>query len=555
MAYQEMLSDNDQKVGRIIATTLRIGSYLILMVLILYYFNILQVDNTVFRKDLVLSSILLFIPTVIIEFFKITKSWVKYVIITSMVIATVFMMYHFIEDTILMAALPLAIASLYLDKRLCIYTICIAFIGLISAYIINAYSMGKVIEGTLRLEQHVFYRMLIGLCQLSFLSFISLCISQRSVKLFEKASCNSNELKRNRDGLDVIVDYTDTLLCARTYQEVMSITLFMIKNLFTSVENIPKQMEGYIGIRESKDSFYAMSESMLPKQFLVQDEEVIVRVEEEWYTLPIAESEESSTVFINKNKLTMFFYSKKELVVFVILHINLGKTDEVLNKLMRILYRNIRLAINNVKLSKDMYETQEELVRAFSEISESKSGQTGKHIKRVSEYMKIMAEAIQLDNEEKDCLVIASMMHDIGKLLIPESIIEKSGKLTKEEFEVIKTHVKLGYKLLEYSPGRIMEIARIIALQHHEKWDGTGYLGMKGEEIDYYSRIMAIVDVFDALMSRRSYKESWSIDETYNEIVGQSGKHFDPDIVELFKEHFNEFLYVLMQYPDCERTA
>lgn len=555
MAYQEMLSDNDQKVGRIIATTLRIGSYLILMVLILYYFNILQVDNTVFRKDLVLSSILLFIPTVIVEFFKITKSWVKYVIITSMVIATVFIMYHFIEDTILMAALPLAIASLYLDKRLCIYTICIAFVGLISANIMNAYSMGKVIEGTLRLEQRVFYRMLIGLCQLSFLSFISLCISQRSVKLFEKASCNSNELKRNRDGLDVIVDYTDTLLCARTYQEVMSITLFMIKNLFTSVENIPKQMEGYIGIRESKDSFYAMSESMLPKQFLVQDEEVIVRVEEEWYTLPIAESEESSTVFINKNKLTMFFYSKKELVVFVILHINLGKTDEVLNKLMRILYRNIRLAINNVKLSKDMYETQEELVRAFSEISESKSGQTGKHIKRVSEYMKIMAEAIQLDNEEKDCLVIASMMHDIGKLLIPESIIEKSGKLTKEEFEVIKTHVKLGYKLLEYSPGRIMEIARIIALQHHEKWDGTGYLGMKGEEIDYYSRIMAIVDVFDALMSRRSYKESWSIDETYNEIVGQSGKHFDPDIVELFKEHFNEFLYVLMQYPDCERTA
>lgn len=555
MAYQEMLSDNDQKVGRIIATTLRIGSYLILMVLILYYFNILQVDNTVFRKDLVLSSILLFIPTVIVEFFKITKSWVKYVIITSMVIATVFIMYHFIEDTILMAALPLAIASLYLDKRLCIYTICIAFVGLISANIMNAYSMGKAIEGTLRLEQRVFYRMLIGLCQLSFLSFISLCISQRSVKLFEKASCNSNELKRNRDGLDVIVDYTDTLLCARTYQEVMSITLFMIKNLFTSVENIPKQMEGYIGIRESKDSFYAMSESMLPKQFLVQDEEVIVRVEEEWYTLPIAESEESSTVFINKNKLTMFFYSKKELVVFVILHINLGKTDEVLNKLMRILYRNIRLAINNVKLSKDMYETQEELVRALSEISESKSGQTGKHIKRVSEYMKIMAEAIQLDNEEKDCLVIASMMHDIGKLLIPESIIEKSGKLTKEEFEVIKTHVKLGYKLLEYSPGRIMEIARIIALQHHEKWDGTGYLGMKGEEIDYYSRIMAIVDVFDALMSRRSYKESWSIDETYNEIVGQSGKHFDPDIVELFKEHFNEFLYVLMQYPDCERTA
>lgn len=555
MAYQEMLSDNDQKVGRIIATTLRIGSYLILMILILSYFDILQVHNTFFRKDLILSSILLFIPTILVEFFKITKSWIKYIIITSVTLATIFIMCHFLEATILMVALPLAIASLYLDKRLCIYTICITSIGLISANVMNAYSMGKVIEGTLRVEMNVFYRMLIGLCQLSFLSFISLCISQRSVKLFEKASYDSTELKRNRDGLDVIVDHIDTLFCARTYQEVMAITLFIIKNLFASIGNIPQQMEGYIGVRESKDSFYAISESMLPKQFWVQDKEVTVSVGEEQYTIPIAESKESSTVFVNKNKLTMFFYSEKELVVFVILHINLEKTDEVLNKLVRVLYRNIRLAINNVKLSNDMYETQEEIVRAFSEISESKSGQTGRHIKRVSEYMKIMAEAIELDNEEKDSLVIASMMHDIGKLLIPESIIEKPGKLTKEEFAVIKTHVNLGYKLLEYSPGRIMEIARIIALQHHEKWDGTGYLGMKGEEIDYYSRIMAVVDVFDALMSRRSYKESWSIDETYNEIVSQSGKHFDPHIVELFKIHFNEFLYVLMQYPDCERTA
>ena len=100
-----------------------------------------------------------------------------------------------------------------------------------------------------------------------------------------------------------------------------------------------------------------------------------------------------------------------------------------------------------------------------------------------------------------------------------------------------------------------MEIGRIIALQHHEKWDGTGYLGMKGEEIDYYSRIMAVVDVFDALMSKRSYKERWSIEDAYNEIVSQSGKHFDPSIVELFKEHFDEFVEVLNNYPDCERTA
>ena len=100
-----------------------------------------------------------------------------------------------------------------------------------------------------------------------------------------------------------------------------------------------------------------------------------------------------------------------------------------------------------------------------------------------------------------------------------------------------------------------MEIARVIALQHHEKWDGTGYLGMKGEEIDHYSRIMAVVDVFDALMSKRSYKERWSIEDAYNEIVMQSGKHFDPSIVEMFIEHFDEFVEVLNNYPDCERNV
>ena len=550
-----MLSDNNQTVDRMNAKMLRISTYAIIITLILSYFNILHIHNIGFFEKLILASILLFIPTILVDFLKVTKPWVKYIMIVSMTASTTLIMCNFIEYTALLAILPLATACLYFDIRLSIYAAFMASIGLISANMIHAYSVGEVIEGTYRLMPSVFYGILIRVCLLCFFSFISICLSQRLAKLFDKAFYDSIELKRNRDGLDVIVDYTDILFCARTYQEVANIILFIIKNLFTAIGNIPEQMQGYIGIKESVNSFYGVSECMNPKQFLVRADEVIVNVKEKHYFIPIEESEESSTVFVNKNELTMFFYSEKGLIAFVILHIHLDETDGILNNLMRVLYRNIFLAIKNIKLSNDMYETQEEIVRAFSEISESKSGQTGRHIKRVSEYMRIMAEAMQLENEEKDCLVIASMMHDIGKLLIPESIIEKTGKLTKEEFEVIKTHVKIGYKLLEYSPGRIMEIGRVIALQHHERWDGTGYLGMKGEEIDYYSRMMAVVDVFDALMSRRSYKESWCIEEAYNEIVRQSGKHFDPSIVELFKAHFNKFRDVLKQYPDCEKTA
>ena len=129
-----------------------------------------------------------------------------------------------------------------------------------------------------------------------------------------------------------------------------------------------------------------------------------------------------------RNKINHLYLSLLDISGFVILHMHLDETETVLNKLVRVLYRNIKLAINNISLTHDMYQTQEELVRAFSEISESKSGQTGAHIKRVSEYMKIMAEALKLDKEEKDSLVIASMMHDIGKLMIPEQILEKPGR-------------------------------------------------------------------------------------------------------------------------------
>jgi len=214
------------------------------------------------------------------------------------------------------------------------------------------------------------------------------------------------------------------------------------------------------------------------------------------------------------------------------------------------MYQNIQIALCKMSLANDLYITQEELVRAFAELSESKSRQTGQHIKRVSEYMQIMASALNLEEEEKKSLCIASMMHDIGKLLIPEEILEKPSKLSADEFTIIKKHVVYGYELLKNSPGRVMEIAQTIALEHHEKWDGSGYLGKKAEEIDLYSRLMAVADVYDALVSRRSYKEKWEPKDAYNEIVKGSGSHFDPMIVGIFEKKYTEFFSVVQKYPD-----
>lgn len=214
--------------------------------------------------------------------------------------------------------------------------------------------------------------------------------------------------------------------------------------------------------------------------------------------------------------------------------------------------RNMYMLNQTFSANSDLVHSQEELIYAFAEISESKSKVTGEHIRRVSEYMRILGNASSFEKEYVDKLSVAAMMHDIGKLMISEEILDKPDKLTDKEYAIMKNHVLYGEALLAKCPGDIMQIAKTIALEHHERWDGSGYLGMKGENISYISRLMAVCDVFDALTSQRYYKEGWSLEDTYNEIVRLKGTHFDPDVVDLFVEHFDEFEEVLRSMPDHE---
>lgn len=217
-----------------------------------------------------------------------------------------------------------------------------------------------------------------------------------------------------------------------------------------------------------------------------------------------------------------------------------------------IVERNMVMLNKTIEANADLIHNQEELIFAFAEISESKSKVTGEHIRRVAEYMRILGKASGFTDDYVNKLAVASMMHDIGKLMIPEEILDKPARLTDEEYAIMKNHVLYGEALLAKCPGEIMQIARTIAMEHHEKWDGTGYLGMKGNEISYISRLMALCDVFDALTSQRYYKEGWSLEDTYKEIVRSKGTHFDPDVVELFEQNYDEFKRVLNALPDKE---
>jgi HD-GYP domain-containing protein (c-di-GMP phosphodiesterase class II) len=134
-------------------------------------------------------------------------------------------------------------------------------------------------------------------------------------------------------------------------------------------------------------------------------------------------------------------------------------------------------------------------------------------------------------------------MHDVGKIGIPDAILNKPGKFTDEEFEVMKSHAELGYKMLKHSSKSILKAAAIVAYEHHEKWDGSGYpRGLKGEEIHIYGRITAIADVFDALGSDRVYKKAWPLKKILNLFEEEKGKHFDPILTELFLDNLEHFL-------------
>jgi HD-GYP domain-containing protein (c-di-GMP phosphodiesterase class II) len=213
-------------------------------------------------------------------------------------------------------------------------------------------------------------------------------------------------------------------------------------------------------------------------------------------------------------------------------------------------------ALKEAAISRNMLSSQENVIVSFAEILESKSGETGNHVKRVSEYCRILARNMGYSPQEVENIRVASMMHDIGKLMVPNEILEKKGKLTAAEESVMRQHVVYGGKLLQHTSGEIMDYARIIALQHHERWDGGGYPEQLSENrISPVSRIVSLADVFDALVSSRSYKRAWPPDEAKAEIVRQRGRQFAPDCVDSFLRTYDQFLSIIKTYPDREHSG
>jgi putative two-component system response regulator len=201
--------------------------------------------------------------------------------------------------------------------------------------------------------------------------------------------------------------------------------------------------------------------------------------------------------------------------------------------------------------TKELDETRLEIIRRLGKAAEYRDNETGMHVIRMSKYSQLIALDIGLDETQAELILNASPMHDIGKIGIPDNILLKPGKLTDEEFDIMKKHCEYGVKIMGEHSSEILKLASEVAISHHEKWNGRGYPNnLKGNDITLVGRIAAVADVFDALTSERPYKKAWTVEDAAALIKKESGEQFEPRIVKAFFNVLPEILKIKEQYSD-----
>ena len=203
------------------------------------------------------------------------------------------------------------------------------------------------------------------------------------------------------------------------------------------------------------------------------------------------------------------------------------------------------------KATAQVVQREHETVIRLSRAAEYRDPETGAHILRMAHYSHLIASHLGLSQAEQELILLAAPLHDIGKVGVADAILLKPGRLTPDEFQLMKQHTVFGYEILRDSNSEILQAGASIALGHHEKFDGSGYPnGLKGERIPIFSRIVAVADVFDALTSARPYKPAWTLEDASHWIRSQAGSHFDPACVAVFFEHWDEVLKIRGRFRD-----
>ncbi len=222
-------------------------------------------------------------------------------------------------------------------------------------------------------------------------------------------------------------------------------------------------------------------------------------------------------------------------------------------ELLELFLHNTSIAYKNMLLRDEIDGTQRDILYMLGDSVETRSKETGQHVRRVANYCKLIAKGMGLSQHDIEIIEIASPLHDLGKIGITEEILHKPGKLTEDEWSLMQTHAQIGYDILNNSDREILKVAAIIAIQHHEFWNGNGYPNkLKEKEIHIFGRISAVADVFDALGSKRCYKDACEIEKIIDYMLEQRGIQFDPEIIDWIINNIDLMKQVRLAYPDTD---
>ncbi len=351
----------------------------------------------------------------------------------------------------------------------------------------------------------------------------------------------------HRKGLEQIVAASANLFGVRTLKQFITEALVQLTTLFCFQENDPKEYVSGFAIRRFEGEYNLVAGIGEFHDYTDRNISAILTPEIAELIQHVVEQKQSIFshnlylgYFLTRNGSEYFLYIKGETIL-----------NEIKKGFINIFSTNIAVGFDNFSLNQEIEETQKEVIFTLGEVVETRSHEAGYHVKRVGEYCYLLARKYGLGEAAAELLRVASPMHDVGKVGIPDAILNKPGKLTDEEFEVIKTHTTIGYDILKGSKQKILTTAALIALQHHERWDGFGYpQKLAGEQVNIFARITKIADVLDALSCKRVYKEAWDIDRILAIFEKDRGTHFDPELVDLLMDNLDECFKIQEAFPD-----
>ncbi len=548
----DLISENEQKANRLFSLVSLFASLVTMLCLGLNEWGIFVIDITIMRVTCITAAVLFLLPFIVVFILRRKKKWVKYFLV-AIVLAISLLLYSVLSYHVMMIwLLPLVISLIYFDKKLLDITIKFTSLSIIIGHLI-ACKLLVIVDDPLRdVKAAMLYGALPRVIIFLVIAMVGWQVINKSSDIFDYAIDNSKEIGRMTDGIQLVMKQTQTLMGTRDMHSLASLIANSISDGLMSMLHLTEVPAGVVGLLVGEE-YYTVDSIGTPNN-VCRDlgDEIGFEFNNARFKFQKFVRDASSVAEVREGFIVMKFYSKGTLTGFVLYKQEVDADDYSLREVIDIFCTNTTSIIDNTMLTFDMFRTQEQLAYSLAVISESSSQETGQHIRRVSEYAKIMGKYVCESEEQLETFRIAAMLHDIGKLMIPKEIIEKPGRLTAEEFGVMKKHVIFGRDIIGNAPGDVMEMARHIILHHHERWDGTGYLGVTGEDIDKFARYVSVCDVFDALLSRRSYKDAWPAQKVYEEITSQSGRQFDPQAVNVFKQCYMEMLQIRDKFPDDE---